>query len=333
MWQAEPSQPWQAPQPPPPPPPTVHARLMCYPRAAPVEASHLTSRYMTARDILYVVHSILKPLNAATGGDYYYERLWQANSNKTAGQGLEKQQFKRQEKTKEWSSEHAVLGRVAKTNVARPRSLIAVSPVAADKSTTEDKKHRATLWKARIYCDRAYEAYFAVLDGWNQRKLATTDLMKLLKCLGYYHEAVDGDETTIQPEYMQAIVKLNKGRILLARILEQAILPPKFMQAMLPTIWQVVPTATTDSTDDRFFVALQRVISTLPSLEAEYCVKSLQAVLANHAAVLQSTSRMQAAHALLQRGSGFVAAANNGPLQAEWKEAEDEFLRILSTTQ
>ena len=61
---------------------------------------------------------------------------------------------------------HPTLGYVAKSNVTRPRALIATPQPTPKKEDTEEKKQRANLWKARVYCDQAYQSYQKVIDIW-----------------------------------------------------------------------------------------------------------------------------------------------------------------------
>lgn len=377
--------------PPYPPAPRV---LLCHPRAAPIPAAQLASKYMSPRDIAYVVHSILKALNAnsstsptdydeqwfarqtgtsvPTSRSYAQSRTNQNESTDAAQPGVGPLES-RAERSKAWSTQHAALGHNAKTNVARPRALIANPALSAtansdaaggDGGGSEQenaKKQRAVLWKARLYCDRAYQAFFAVMETWqSSHNVAQVQphLMKLLKCLGVTSSAArtkpnapaSQPATTlaviIDPEPLQLVCKLNKGRILLARIMEQALLPPQAMSSMLPTVWSVclsagmapslqrgmmTTTMLSDPTDDRLFAALARVLTSLPNLDEAIALACLQTILKQPSkAVLESTVRMQAAHALLQRGASLVTApGGQATLAAEWSKAEDEFMQLL----
>ena len=42
---------------------------------------------------------------------------------------------------------------------------------------------------------------------------------------------------------LQLLLKLHKGKVLVARVLEQALLPPNAVQVLLPAILQVLYTA------------------------------------------------------------------------------------------
>jgi hypothetical protein len=250
-----------------------------------------------------------------------------------------------------------VLGHVAKTNVARPRALISTSTAGlapADENAGEQRQ-RASLWRARIYCDQAYQAYFSVLGNWRGTTPASslevqTQYRRLFKCLGISPattvkgaapdaEPSEGKENRYQVGDkipLQLLLKLEKGRILVARILEQAVLPPNAMQAWLPALLEVLLSAfpaaspalaspSQHAIDDRIFAALTRVVQTLPTLATlPDCIKA-----ANQESALVSTIRMQCVHAILQRGSAEKSRMNPGE-QEQWNEAEANFMKLLS---
>jgi len=379
----------------PPPPSQPQLRLFCnpHPRAHPIPASQLESRYMKPRDISYVVHSILKPLllagassvdsydiqfhmrlsgpqpgSAGTGGG---GRGGRGGKSKKDGGGIVDEMQSRSVKSKEWSSEHHALGHVAKTNVARPRALIA-QPVEIA-ATNLEQKQRASLWKARIYCDQAYQAFFQVMGGWksggaSSRNAATVQAQyaKLFKCLGINKRNADPacDDTQQGPDAepqqqkfevekasLGLLLKLEKGRILLSRILEQALLPPNSVQPLLPATLSILlassssssssmstqATNRNDPSDDRLFVAMARVIQTLPSLSGEIVLECVRMIIdackSKEAAAspLSSTSRMQCVHALLHRGGAMAAADDSGDsFKQKWSQAEAEFMKILT---
>lgn len=341
---------WQTP----PPPPTLvrpgmHPTatapvLYCnpHPQAPPIPAAQLSSKYMSARDISYVVHGILRPVLAAgvAESDYdiqYLLRRGGAGTNvqtPSKADPVDGKSQDRQEKTSEWSKKQHVLGHVAKTNVARPRALIA-QPVKTDEEEAgkENMEHkaRAALWKARIYCDQAHLAFMQVVEIW---KAATPGgvppslqphLIKLMKCLGITHnEAYEAD-----PKSLQLLLKLTKGRVLLSRVLEQALLPSKAVFALLPVTLTILYESKPDETDDRLFAALARVVQTIPALPLSGSIlPSIKAAQTHNPAALSTTCRIQAVHALLQRGN--QAASEDPSRQDEWKQAENDFMESMS---
>jgi len=383
-----------------PPPPRKPVFCDPTPRAQPVPASALASQFMSTRDISYVVHAILKPLlnhqqqNPPTPFDYdraffqraggvaqptnTYHRSKQSGGKGKKKQNLEAEMKSREKKAKDWSAEHSVLGRTAKSNVTRPRALIA-QPTKADSDGSNNKENleqrqRQALWKARIYSDQAYQAYLKVVETWhavmtppNQTMSPAAaaslqpHLFKLLKCLGVAKSDVDSTKEeegeTQQQVYavvnetaLPLLAKLPKGRVLLARVLEQALLPPVAVNALLPALFKAIydlplpsPPSVASSpmdaeaaaaaanarmVDERLFAGIARVLHTLPDLPGSIILQCLDFASEDSSASLQSTSRMSAVHALLQRGS--QTAASDESFAPEWKVKEESFLKILS---
>jgi hypothetical protein len=357
----------------PPPPPPVRMYCNPHPRAPPIPATAIASKHMSPRDISYVVHSMMKPLLSAgvSPSDYdvqFFLRqsgaaavapVGAGDPGKKKDEGWVDQIESRHLKSKEWSSSQKVLGHVAKSNVARPRALISTSAASLAPEDDEggnnpgEQRQRASLWRSRIYCDQAYQAYFAVLANWRGEKSASslevqTQYRRLFKCLGIAPaaasaagaaDAAEGKENTYQvadKAPLQRLLKLEKGRVLVARILEQAVLPPSAMQTLLPALLEALLStppappsaknaASHQAIDDRLFLALTRVIQTLPTLETLLdCMKA-----SSQPAALASTLRMQCVHAVLQRGSAETPRMSPSE-QEQWSAAEADFLNFLS---
>lgn len=375
-----------------PPPPAAPMRVFCnpHPNAPPIPAQVLESRMMKSRDITYIVHSMMKPVLMAgfSEHDYDIQLLHRQSGGRPAGprplmmrrgkkqqQGdepidiVQQQMASREKKSKDWSTKNAALGHVAKANIARPRALIAspaLSQANQEKAeSASEQKQRARLWKARIYCDQAYQAYLAVVDIWAKATPGSVPpgvhgpLIRMMKCLGIAPVASSaagesdapsspgGGDFQVDASVLQLFLKLSKGRILFARIVEQALLPPSAVQAVLPATLEVLyktpqPSKENkqggasayggDITDDRCFRALTVVVQTLPALSGESILKCAEMMKANSEAALSSTCRMECLHALLQRGTG-LAGTNDPSLAdypAKWKEQENNFMAILS---
>jgi hypothetical protein len=388
-----------------------------HPRAPPIPAQQLQGKFMKSRDISYVVHAILRPILAAaaadsSGGADDYDVQYMLRRNGGHGGGpppppapavrvvkrpSDKDKDKkdgddtdadldatsaeiasRSKKAKEWSNQHAVLGYVAKTNVTRPRALLA-EPMAVSSSDGADEgagddpasssainKQRAVLWKARIYCDQAYQAYAAVIESWRAAKqgqqpsaAVQLHLVKLSKCLGLTRrvEASSNPESNSNSnaaaaaasssavyvqdsDALQLLLKLHKGKVLVARVLEQALLPPNAVQALLPAMLHVLYTTSNikensdgssdHGTDDRLFLALARIVQTLPNLSGPTIVKCIQTAGANGGTSLHTTDRMNAVHALLQRGNVVAGTSDDPAFQTVWTETEAEFVKVLT---
>jgi len=385
---------WQTgPRPPPPQPPRRPVFCNPHPNAPPIPAQVLESRLMKSRDISYIIHSILKPVLMAGFSEYDYDiqllfrqsggRPFRPNMGRRTGGGgkggnnknangdasameaVEREMASREKKSKEWSAKNAVLGAVTKSNVARPRALIA-SPVIAQGSqdkaeSASEQKQRARLWKARIYCDQAYQAYLDVVDIWAKAAPGSVPpqvhgpLIRLMKCLGISPVATTdaskegpgaGGDFKVDTSVLELFLKLSKGRTLFSRIVEQALLPPSAIQAVLPSTLEILYKSPIPGdggnqgangyegnlTDDRCFRAVTSVVQTLPSLSGDTVLKCAETMKANSEASFSSTARMECLHALLQRGNGM--AGNPDPsleaYKAKWTETESSFLSILS---
>jgi hypothetical protein len=331
---------WQTPPRPPMPPP-IRAFCNPHPAAPPVPCSALETKYMNSRDIAYVIHSILKPVFAAgvAEDDYYIQVLRRLSGQKTnpanpsRPRDMEKEMSSREKKSKEWSNEKTTLGHVAKTNVTRPRALIATTVTSSEQDN--DQKQRASLWKARIYCDQAYQAYQSVIDIWRSAPPGSvppevqSHLKKLMKCMGItVHEK---SAYKANPEGLQMLVKLAKGRTLFARVLEQALLPPNAVQAIIPVALSVMTSPQTkqdDMVDERLFRAITNVLRRL-NLSSTALIESISAVSANGKSALSSTARMECVHTLLQMGSAVASQDPSEEVRGKWKHAETSFMEIL----
>jgi hypothetical protein len=164
-----------------------------------------------------------------------------------------------------------------------------------------------------------------------------------------------------QPQQSYAVVnetalpllaKLPKGRILLARVLEQALLPPAAVNALLPALFKAIyelplpppppqasvhssvdadaaaTSATAHMVDDRLFGAIAQVLHTLPDLPGSEILRCLDVSQEYSAVSLLSTVRMSAVHALLQRGTQL--ASSDDDFAPAWTTREEAFLQILS---
>lgn len=386
---------WQTPPPRPPPRRVVFANP--HPAAPPIHAAQLQSRYMKARDITYVVHGMLRPILAAESSGQmstYHIQYWTRHhpvkppASASKAKPTAKQDFvarelaSRARKAQEWSESRKTLGSTAKANVARPRALIAVTntlnsaaAAAASDGDSSSSKQRATLWKARIYCDQAYQALQAVTDSWKAsgRAGAQPHLIKLFKCLGIHLQTVreelkdGGDDSgepviiknqySVDPAALLLLLKLPKGKVLLARVLEQALLPPPVVPVFMPVALELLcasapsgaaPGATggaavgdvADAADDRVFLAWTAVLRTLPVIAGDALLETVRGIMRQAPSnnVLSTTARMQCVHALLQRGGDLAGSESRSSddknseeaFAQDWAVAEQEFMALLA---
>jgi len=349
-----PGQAWQTPRPvvPVPPPQPEPAKVFCnpYPGAAPLPATALVSSCMSGRDIAYVVHAILKPVLAEgiSENDYYIQYIKRRVGGRQADP-INPKRVKdathdvesRQNKSKEWASEKSVLGHVTKSNVARPRALIATPQPSADQDNKEQRQ-RANLWKARVYCDQAYQAYHSVIDIWRASDSAKgippqvqMHLAKLMKCMGTVLDK-ETKEYVVSDEALKLIAKLEKGRTLIARVLEQALLPPNAVQALLPPLLDItiaLPSSgdaagVEEKTIGRLFSAITGIIPKLP-IGGKTLVECLEVALSHGKSATGSIVRMGCLHSVLQKGAQVVPQDPSEEVREAWGIAERKFVSGL----
>lgn len=302
---------------------------------------------MTSRDIAYVVHGILKPVLAAgtSEDDYHIQFLRRSGAranpnNPKNAKDMNKEMVSRTAKSKEWSSEKSTLGYVAKTNVARPRALIALPQAKTSEQQDSEQKQRASLWKARIYCDQAYQSYQIIVDIWRAAPAGTvppqlqSHLVKLMKCMGITHIEKEYKVDTVG---LALLAKLSKGKALIARTLEQALLPPNSVQVLLPALLEVlmpVPAKkggaepTSGPETERLLRATTGVIKKL-NTSTDTLLKCLEVVQGVGKASLSSPARMECVHSLLQKGAIVVGQDPSQENRAAWGKAENEFMKLL----
>jgi len=177
-------------------PPIQPRILFNNPHAAPIPATLLKSSLMPPRDLCYVIHSMLRPLQSldAYTDDYYHwgfqdrrqrnflmlgpEKLpnpvWK-EVKVMARKAEENYRTTVEERSKVWSEEQKALGHVVKTNVKRPRALLS-TPVLSTKQQPsknevnggeyegEEQTQRVSLWKARVAIHRGYDAYLNLVE-------------------------------------------------------------------------------------------------------------------------------------------------------------------------
>lgn len=334
-WQQQRQQPQARPPQQPTPAPKIRVYCEVHPSAPPIPASSVKTSIMTPRDIAYVVHSILKPilLSGTSPSDYhmrYFAAAAEASTPTKNKQDLVNEAASRLNKTKEWMKDKGTLGHVSKTDVSRPRALLATPTLVSEEDV--EQKQRASLWKARLHIDQGYQACSALVEIWQATPPGTVPpqvqhhLLKLFKCLGMAVDK-DGVYSVVKEESLRVVLKMSKGRVFVARLLEQALLPPGAVQVLLPTALRLAVEVGTpnDPTDNRVFGSMGRVVTTLAHLEPACIVKSVEAVHSKQA--LTSQARMVCVHALLQRGN--VMAANNPSFLDEWKQTEAKFTALL----
>jgi hypothetical protein len=146
---------------------------------------------------------------------------------------------------------------------------------------------------------------------------------------------------TVDTEALKLLAKLGKGRALISRVLEQALLPPNAVQAFLPVVLSVaIPLSNTvkiadsssqpieDVTVDRLFRAMTGIILKL-NVSSDTLVKCLEAVQSHGKSSISSPPRMECVHALLQKGAMVVGQEQDEAVKAAWSTTESQFMAIL----
>jgi len=340
----KPGSPWQGPPKTPVQAQPVRVYCQVHPASPPIPSATLESKYMSGRDLSYVLHSMLKPvllrdtavwdyevqlLQRRTLGTVQHSQKFEQNHNtKSEEKTPEKLAESRVKKTMEWMKKENILGHVTKTDVTRPRALLA-TPKLSSVLSSEDQAQRASLWKARLYVDQGQVAATSLMEVWRSAQHGTIPaevqpyLLKLFKVLGIKAQK-DGIYTLDDTKNnLACILKLCKGRTFLSRIFDNALLPPNAVQTLLPVTLQhtcgSLPVSDDVMIDNRLFASICRVIVNLKSLSPETLHACLKAVSVKEA--LSSQARMECVHAILRMG-------NVEPTK-EWKEAEADFMKLL----
>jgi len=337
---------WQSPPPQPVPvAPTHRVYNNTHPRAPSIPATELSSKYMSARDIGYVVHGILRHVQAAgaSSRDSYDVQYWvRRTGSKQAEESVVNPKaaamsspVANTQKAQTWSKERNTLGLVTRTQVSRPRAVISTPLVAeakTDDDDQDDRKLRAQLWKARLYFDKAYQAYTEIKQLWEISSPPPAaqlqgPLQDLLRYMGTQVSA--GDYTVHDETTLALFLKLEKGVSLLSRILEEALLPPKAVHALIPHVTKLrLQVDGNTQPDQRLFAIMTRVIEKLPFAPAALIglVDSVSA--ADSKQALSSPARMQCVHALLIQGSQL--SSQDAAFAIQWKTTEDKFMEVLA---
>ena len=330
--------PWQSQPPPRPQPPQQPLYCMVQPSAPPIPATALESSFMKSRDVAYVLHSMLRPVlsKGSSPTDYDVQLLQRRSGQQTPAKKpkhakIEKETKARSINSMQFMKEKSTLGHTTKTDVMRPRALLAVSA----KKTTEEgesQEARASLWKARLYIDQGQEAATALRQIWQSSapgsvpKQVQPHLLKLFKVLGL---SFKDDVYSMDPtkDSLAVILKLSKGKTFVARLLEQALLPPKTVQVLVPAALKNALAGSNSgeaAADARLFGAIGRVLTMLPQWNPESLLVCLEAASSKQA--LTSQPRMECLHALLRRGNSI----QDEEFVPQWKTAEAELMKLLS---
>mmetsp|Transcript_21965 Transcript_21965/g.34440 ORF Transcript_21965/g.34440 Transcript_21965/m.34440 type:complete len:813 (+) Transcript_21965:92-2530(+) len=174
------------------------------PSAPSIPAKSVSTSLMPQRDICYIIHSMLRPLQSLDtyNDDYYHWSFVDRKSRNLLLLGgaspaqpnpvwkevkvLAKERETKfrsavESRAKEFAQEKQSLGRMVKTNVNRPKALLNVpvmatvedergenedgENVSSDKDyVLEQRRNRVQLWKARVSIDKGYSAFLSLTE-------------------------------------------------------------------------------------------------------------------------------------------------------------------------
>lgn len=314
-----------------------------------------------------------------------------------------------EKRSKDWGAKQQVLGRHVKVNVRRPRALLATdgaltsklheednqdtddSQSADDEHTTPEERIRARLWSARLAVDRGYNAYLglvelrrllqsndpAIMRGRKREELTDEvegNIERLHSALGVRVTVPTEEdakrEITVNGKALARTLSLPKGRMLLSRVLDEAVLPHSSACRVLPAaVGAVLRTPPSESGvnpgamagapprgEDRMLRSLAGLVRTVrPSVAPRDALECLDEVGRVHADLTAAAkkrgdgsdgakivksmlggqrARMELLHSVLSRGNEICLApdgSDEGEYSEEWRTKEGEFMTLLSS--
>lgn len=148
---------------------------------------------------------------------------------------------------------------------------------------------------------------------------------------------------TVSMDALKLILKLEKGRTLICRVLEQALLPPNAVQELLPNLLDIIialpltsgsnnemsnTAVVEEKTVGRLFQAITGIVPKL-NISSTTLVKCLEAALSHGKSSTCSIVRMGCMHSLLQKGAQVVPQDPSEDVKEAWGNAERKFMSGL----
>ncbi len=350
-------------------------------RVPPIRADLVASSRMAPRDILYVVHAMLRPLLPLVenpyDNDYYFQIFterqgmspaekpaWKDEKEQIVGKELHFRQVV-VERAKDWKEDKQTLGHIVKSDIKRPRALLAVPVLSkmglTDEAITsnEECSQRALLWKSRVLVDKGYQAHLELVEA---HRLLTTNVtaeqgQELIRDIesnvvllqSYFGLTIaNGKETVVDVPTLRACLNLSKGQELVARCMEERSLPHASACVLLPYIICTVfadarPTNMTDvavAKEERLCRSLTAlVLLRNPAVSKDVLLQCLEGMVeiaakTNLKKVLGYAARAAVMHAVLSRGGDvFTQSADTSlDLKERWLIKEMEFKNLLSSS-
>lgn len=293
---------------------------------------------------------------------------------KVKAQELEESMRDKLEKRAEnWTKEKQALGRVVKINVKRPKALLSTTTLSTSVDGKQDDgllensdedRQRFFLWAARLAIDKGFQAYLnlvelrrllqsrpddALMEEEDRRKILLVDVEqnvnKLQATFGIMR--LENDSIDCDHKLLSRTLTLSKGRVLLARVIDEGFLPHASACRVLPSAIKVAfefaSTANLEGVppagEDRLFRSLLGLVKTArPSVDAQNLLACLNSatdadnVLSLKSRTMKSVlaskrTLMELLHAIFERGGAVCVGTN---YEVEWKEKESKFLSILA---
>jgi hypothetical protein len=350
-------------------------------RVPPIRADLVASSRMAPRDILYVVHAMLRPLLPLVenpyDNDYYFqiftERQGMSPAEKPAWKDEKEQMVGKElhfrqvvvERAKDWKEDKQTLGHIVKSDIKRPRALLAVPVLSKmgliDEAITsnEECSQRAQLWRSRVLVDKGYQAHLELVEA---HRLLTTnvtpeqgqelirDIQSNVVLLQSYFglTMANGKEPVVDVPTLRACLNLSKGQELVARCMEERSLPHASACVLLPYIICTIfadarPANMTDVTvakEERLCRSLTAlVLLHNPAVSKDVLLQCLEGMVeiaakTNLKKVLGYAARAAVMHAVLSRGGEvFTQSADTSQdLNDRWLIKEMEFRNLLSSS-
>eukprot|EP00815_Leptocylindrus_aporus_P009462 CAMPEP_0116075852 /NCGR_PEP_ID=MMETSP0322-20121206/16881_1 /TAXON_ID=163516 /ORGANISM="Leptocylindrus danicus var. apora, Strain B651" /LENGTH=660 /DNA_ID=CAMNT_0003565989 /DNA_START=58 /DNA_END=2037 /DNA_ORIENTATION=+ len=312
------------------------------PAAVPISTRLATSSLMTQRDVQFVITAMLRPLTAENHDDFYYKQYlhkFNIYKDKTDVDLEKRNKFREniEARSKEWQEKKQSLGRIVKTDVTRPRALLAAPKLtkSAQDEISVETKLRVSLWKARAQIDAGYRSYFELIDlsakryqnevsendNERIRKDIRSNLIKLNACFGI-GSSMSG---VVDQEVLSCTLSLPKGKELLAKAMEKGILPHPSAMAILPFALAMILSkpCSLDANDSAVQKEIRLLRSFLmlinlpnPSIQPDILVSCLEEVVSIQSntsirELLNARQRLEVMHAVLTRGSQLCANNEN----------------------
>lgn len=360
---------------------------------SPISSDEVASKIMSTRDICYILHVMLRPLQSLdTYNNDYYQWSVEKKENRSVmpivvnGFNISnaqpnpvwksvkvlakdnENQFYDAVKTraKNFAEEKKSLGHLVKADVMRPKALLTTSVLSKDKDdenthkanqldskySSELRRGRIDLWKARVSIDRGHSAFLSLLElrrlihahAGAQQSIGEllTDVKTNVDIL---HSSL-GVKLNVGPKGQKKVdvndlelgrtLSMPKGRVLCSRAIEEGILPHLSACRILPVALSCIfswmlPAIEGEERLLRALTVLSR--NPRPSIDPLTLCQCLEQVnkREKNGELFNATPnpmRMELLHSILSTGQRVCAGS---PFEQSWREQENSLLDVLKS--